>query len=93
MHDHEHEHDHEHDHHHHELPQPKNADELLHILGYMHKHNESHTDELDKLVSTAEELGLPEAVVVTLLDAYGRYKEGNSLLGDALDKIRKESSV
>ena len=59
MHEHEHDHPHDHEHnhdHHHELPEPKTADELSHILGYMCRHNESHTEELERLLTAVRSM-------------------------------------
>ena len=82
MHDHEHEHDHPHDHehtHHHELPEPRTADELSHILGYMFRHNESHTEELERLLPAVSGL-ISEDAAQKLRGAIEKYKEGNALL-------------
>ncbi|MCR5671253.1 MAG: cobalt transporter [Butyrivibrio sp.] len=79
-HDHEHHHDHEHGHSHGPM---ENKEQLLALLEYTCKHNESHADELDKMAEKLTSFGNEDAAK-EVLKAKEFFAKGNASLREAL---------
>ncbi len=63
--------------------------ELVVLISYLVKHNESHTAELKDLADNLNDLDLHDAYE-DVLDAIKKYDEGNKLLFLALKKVKGE---
>ena len=76
----------EHEHTHHEEHSIK---ELILLIKYLVKHNESHTKELDDLCDELSEHGFTNAHE-NVINAIKKYEEGNALLSKALEEIKED---
>ncbi len=63
-----------------------NNKELIVLISYLIKHNESHNKELEELASSLKEVNFKAYEKV--LDALKAYKEGNSFLLEALNLLK-----
>lgn len=63
-----------------------NKEELVALITYLIKHNESHSKELEELASSLKEID--EEAYKKVNEAVLSYKEGNKHLEEALSKIK-----
>lgn len=67
------------------MEENNNKKELIVLISYLIKHNESHNKELDELASSLKEVNVEAYEKV--LHALKAYKEGNSYLEEALNLL------
>lgn len=65
----------------------ENKKELIVLINYLIKHNESHNKELEELASSLKDID--EKAYKDVLSALSSFKEGNAHLIEALEKINK----
>lgn len=64
-----------------------NKKELITLIAYLIKHNESHNKELNEIASSLKDID--NDAYLKIMDALKAYQAGNSLLQETLDIINK----